>query len=126
MSAVEVCQIEDIELAIPTIWRPIFSNIVNSFVEHDFGIRTGMRGVAPISNETAKQIEEYIDDYGETLIELSENTWDSSVCMWMGNRWDVLIDLWTEREGHSDLVLNAQVTEVGTDYLVSIYMVYVP
>lgn len=54
------------------------------------------------------------------------NTWDSSVCMWMENRWDVRIDLWTVGEGRSDLVLNAQVTEVGTDYLVSIYMVYVP
>lgn len=60
------------------------------------------------------------------LIELPDETWESSICMWMGNHWDVLIDLWTEAEGRSDLVLSAQVTESDNSFVVNVDMIYVP
>ncbi len=43
----------------------------------------------------------------------------------MGDHWDALIDLWTEEEGRSDLVLQVHISE-GSEPLVTVYMVYVP
>jgi hypothetical protein len=44
----------------------------------------------------------------------------------MGDHWDALIDLWTEEEGSSDLVLQVHVSEVDSEFLVTVNMVYVP
>ena len=117
---------EEVERPIPTAWRPTIREIVRAFVREDYQLSGGVSGVAPVSPETAEQISKYIQDYGAKLIELSEETWVSSVCIWMGNRWDVLVDLWTVSEGRSDLVLSLQISEVGSDYEFSIYMIYVP
>ncbi len=117
---------EDDQRPIPTAWRPIFCEIVKSFVHGDYRLTGGVPGVARVSKGVAKQIEEYIHDYGETLIELPDKTWKSSVCIWAGNRWDALIDLWTEEEGRSDLVLMAQVSESKTGFAFKIDMVCVP
>ena len=85
-----------------------------------------MESVSTVPKETANQIKEYIEEYGEELIQLSEETWESSICIWMGTHWDILIDLWTEEEGRSDLVLEAWVSENGGGYIFDIGMVYVP
>ena len=61
------------------------------------------------------------------LVELTPETWETSVAMWRGeHRWEVLVDLRTESEGRSDLVLHAYVVHKGDDHQVEIYMVYVP
>jgi predicted component of viral defense system (DUF524 family) len=113
---------EDSELPIPNTWRPIIKNIVNGIVEDDFNIS----GVDPIPEETRNQIRDYIKSYGATLTDLSDETWSTSICIWMGNQWDVLIDLWTKEEGCSDLVLSLNVTEKEDGYRFNVYMVYVP
>lgn len=114
------------ERPIPSAWRSVFRNIVNAFVRQDYRLSSGVCGVAAVSDGTAKQIRDYIEEYGETLSELSDQTWDTSVCIWMGDRWDVLVDLWTISEGRSDLVLSAHVTESDKSFVFHIYMVYVP
>jgi hypothetical protein len=127
-SDAEVLAVKDEEnqRPIPSAWRPVFREVVRSFSHHDYLVSAGVAGVAPISDDAAAQVAEYIQDYGETLIELPEETWDSSVCIWMGDRWDVLIDLWTLAEGRSDLVLRAEVLESGGSLVFHIGMVYVP
>lgn len=117
---------EDNEQPIPTAWRPVFREIVRVLVQGDYRLSVGIPGVAPVSAKSAKQIQEYIDDYGETLVELPEKTWASSVCVWMGNGWDILIDLWTKKEGRSDLVLSARVKQTKAGLIVHVEMVYVP
>jgi hypothetical protein len=117
---------EEEQRPIPTAWRPIFREVVNAFIRKDYRLSAGVPGVAPVSAKTAKQIAEYIEDYGETLVELPEKTWASSVCLWMGKSWEVLVDLWTKGEGRSDLVLSARVSETKTGVVVRIEMVYVP
>lgn len=111
---------------IPNIWRPTFLRIVDAFVEGDYALLCGVEGVVEVSNETVTQIKEYIEDYGETLVNLSDETWKSSVCIWTGHHWDVLIDLWTAGEGRSDLVLSARVLDTKNGFIIDIYMVYVP
>ena len=117
---------EENELPIPSVWRPVFIEIVNAFVRRDYFISDGVDNVSPVSNQTAVQVKEYIEDYGEELVQLPEETWESSIYIWMGTYWGVLVDLFTAGEGRSDLVLRAEVTESDTGYVVDIIMVYVP
>jgi hypothetical protein len=117
---------EDNERPIPSAWRTVFREIVNAFVRHDYLLSSAIPGVAAVSDGTATQIRDYIQEYGETLTELPEETWDSSICIWMGDRWDALVDLWTISEGRSDLVLSAHVTESDSGFVFHVYMVYVP
>lgn len=99
----------DNEGPIPSAWRPTLKNIVDAFVRHDYGLADGVAGVAPVSEKTATQIRTYIQEYGATLVSLPQKTWATSVCIWMGDHWDALIDLWTEEEGSSDLKLQVHV-----------------
>ncbi len=126
MNEIVVEKNEDDELPIPHIWRPIFTKIVNAFVKRDYNLTSGIKNVNPIAHNTAKQIKEYVEDYGEVLIELPEKTWDTSVYICYGDYWNVLIDLYTEDEGLSDLVLNAEVRENDNDYVFDVKLVYVP
>src|SRR4051812_31945404 len=75
---------EENERPIPSSWRSGIKEIVAAFIRHDYKLSAGVPGVAPITAETAAQIHGYIQNYGETLIELPEETWKSSVCIWMG------------------------------------------
>ena len=79
MNEILVEKNEDNELPIPNIWRPKFKKIVNAFVNKDYKLSSEIENVNPISVETAEQIKEYIEDYGEELIELPNETWNSSV-----------------------------------------------
>ncbi len=117
---------EENERPIPSIWRSTFCHIIDAFVQKDYFLSCGVEGVSSISSETANHIKESIEDYGEELTQLPNETWNSSVCIWMGSHWDVLIDLWTVGEGRSDLVLGARVSEVENGYIIDIGMVYVP
>jgi len=126
MNEIVVEKNEEDELPIPHIWRPTFKAIVNAFAEKDDKISSEIKNVNPISIETAEQIKEYIDDYGDELIKLPEETWDSSVYISYGNYWNILIDLYTKNEGLSDLVLNAEIRENNNEYIFDINLVYVP
>ena len=114
------------EVPIPSAWRPILKNIVDAFVRHDYFLAEGVAGVAPVSEKTATHIRTYIQKYGAKLVALPQESWDTSVCIWMEDHWDALIDLWTEEEGSSDLVLQVHVSEVGSEHVMTVYMVYVP
>ncbi|MBT2564881.1 hypothetical protein J7E50_24670 [Pedobacter sp. ISL-68] len=126
MSEILVEKNKEEELPIPHIWRPIFKNIVKAFVNRDYNLSLGVNNVNLVSDKTAEQIQEYIEDYGEELIDLPDETWDTSVYICYGEYWNVIIDLFTKNEGLSDLVLNAEVSEKDNSYAVDINLVYVP
>lgn len=123
---VPVTKNSGIEGPIPSAWRPILKNIVDAFVSHDYCLAEGMIGVAPVPEKTATQIRNDIQDYGAKLVALPQASWDTSVCIWMEDHWDALIDLWTVEEGSSDLVLQVHVSEVASEHVMTVYMVYVP
>lgn len=125
-AVVPVTKDSENEGPIPSAWRPTLKEIVDAFVRLDYGLADGVPGVAPVSEETALQIREYIEEYGARLVALPEATWDTSVCIWMGNHWDALVDLWTEEEGSSDLVLQVRLAEAADGYAVTVHLVYVP
>jgi hypothetical protein len=117
---------ESEQQSIPTAWRPVFREVVSALVKHDYRLESGVPGVEPVSEDAAARIQNYIKKYGATLIPLSEETWNSSICMWYGDYWDVLVDLWTQEEGRSDLVLSARVREHKLGFAFQIQLVYVP
>ncbi len=82
--------------------------------------------VSTISTDTAQQIQDYLNDYGESLAPLPETTWSTSVSLWMGSYWDVMVDLYTVESGRSDMVLQAKVFESGDGFVYQVHLVYVP
>ena len=126
MNEIIVEKNEDEEGSIPHIWRPIFKKIVKAFVEKDYKLSSSIENVSSISENTAKQIKEYIEDYGEELIELPETTWKTSVYIYYGEYWNVLIDLFTKEGNRSDLVLNVEVREIDKEYIFKVRLVYIP
>jgi hypothetical protein len=117
---------DEVERSIPTAWRASLRQIVEAFVTGDYGLVCGVAGVEPVSAETASQVRSYVLDYGATLIPLPDSAWDSSVCVWDGDHWNALIDLWTQEEGRSDLVLHVRVAQASPGYYIEIHLVYVP
>lgn len=111
---------------IAAAWRPTLAEVVRRLARKDYALAEEVWDVAPLDPATAKQISEYVDDYGETLTELPAETWSSSVAQWMGTHWDVLVDLWTEESGPSDMVMSARVFEAGDGFRFEIHLVYVP
>ena len=114
------------ELPVPTVWREVIREIVLSFVNGDYRLSSGISGVTDITKETSEQIESNIRDYGEELVPLPDESWESSIYLWMGTHWQVIVDLWTAGEGRSDMVLSAHVNEREDRFIYSIYMVQVP
>jgi hypothetical protein len=111
---------------VPLEWRSTLRQVADEFAQGNFGLEPGITNVQPISASTAAQIRNYVEGYPATLTSLPEATWDSSVCIWDGSHWEVLVDLWTREEGPSDLVLHAHVRPVSAGFSVTVQAVYVP
>src|SRR5262245_47277627 len=84
-------------------WRPRLREIVTALAEGDYDLSRGIPFVAPTLKATADQIRAYIEDFGDALTALPDETWESSTSQWMGTHWDVVVDLWTVESGRSDL-----------------------
>jgi hypothetical protein len=63
--------------------------VVRQFVVGDYGLAKAVRGVDPVSPATAEHIRQYIAGYGATLVDLPDDTWQSSVAQWMETHWDL-------------------------------------
>lgn len=111
---------------IPLVWRETLTKVVSAFAKGDFELACGVESVDPIIAEQAERFRKAVLDYNGTLVELGEETWESSVTQWYDPYWDFLLDLWTEEEGPSDLVLSGRVTEAPGGYRFTLNLVYVP
>ena len=124
--SVSVLKDEENQMPIPSVWRSTIFDIVERLKEGDYKLKRGVLGVSTISTNDASKIAENIADYGVRLTTLSKETWDTSVCQWMQDYWEVLIDLYTQEEGESDLVLSVRVYEEASSYIFKIQSVHVP
>lgn len=111
---------------VPTVWREMLIRIVEAFKNNDLSAISRIEGVQCIELENLQEIAENITDYGETLVSLPDETWKTSQALWMGFCWDVILDLFTEREGRSDLILSIRVFETDGVFEYSIQDIYVP
>lgn len=111
------------EIAVPQAWRPTLAVIVDALIQSGEPSLPHVTLQAPDVWASGK---ESIRAYGAHLKSLPDESWKSSVCIWYGEFWNVLVDLYTEEEGRSDLVLQAHVYEVGDEYRYEVVLVYVP
>jgi hypothetical protein len=112
---------------VPDVWHPTLSAIVASLEREDAVIAAELPAVNPVSDDLSNVCRDAIRRYGDVrLVPLPTDTWGTSVCLWRGDRWQCLVDLWTEEEGRSDLVLDVDVFEEGGGYRYSINLVHVP
>jgi hypothetical protein len=112
---------------VPDVWRPTLSLLVDSLAERAPTIGGGLPEVEPVPGTVREQCLSAVDDYGDVdLVPLPQETWKTSVTAWQGDHWLCLIDLWTEQEGRSDLVLEAEVREGESGFRFTVNMVYVP
>lgn len=98
------------QVPVPEAFRPVIRDIVRALAAGNYEL-TGGAPNADVRIRNATLARECVADYGETLLELPDETWSTSVCRWMGSHWDVLVDLWTVESGASDLVLHLSVYE---------------
>ncbi len=125
-NAIDVLKNEEHQVLVPTLWRSTFEFIVESFSQGDYLLSSNQKGVKPISKELATTIKRNIEDYGEILDFLHQESWDTSVCQWMLEYWEVYIDLYTMEAGRSDLVLAVRVYEDDESYIFEVQSVHIP
>jgi hypothetical protein len=112
---------------VPEVWRPALKAVVDSLARRDAAMGAGLPSGDPVPAEIWQQCLEAVVDYGDvTLISLPDKSWDTSVALWFGDHWRCMVDLWTEEEGRSDLVLDVDVFEDGPAYRFRVNLVYVP
>lgn len=117
----------DNEYPVPEPFRPQIVAIIEAFRRGDYGLQVPVPGVDQPDASTAQQIEAYVQDYGETLSSLPASTWQTSVSRWMEGYWELVVDLYTDESGESDLILAAQVFEdEAGKYRIEVTGVYVP
>lgn len=111
------------EIAAPQAWRPMLAAIVDALIQ---GGEPSLPQVTLQAPDVWASAQESIRAYGAHLKRLPDESWSSSVCIWCGDFWNVLVDLYTEEEVRSDLVLQAHVYEVGDGYRYEVVLVCVP
>lgn len=114
------------EHPIASHWRPIIKLAADAFAKNDYGLEKPVDGIQTIPIDIALANKDYVSDYGEVLINLPEETWETSCAQWMGDYWEIIVDLFTENEGRSDLVLNGRVFEDSVSMSLEIGLIYVP
>ena len=116
----------DKELPVPTSWRDIISRIVDEVKIGNFSLE-GLNGVAvPIASQDAARITENILDYGGKLASLDGASWETSICCYTGEYWEVLIDLSTVPEKVSDLVMFLDIKEDNGKMNFAVTSIHVP
>ena len=126
MSAlVPILKDENYEQPVPSEWRRKLQEIVQMLTDGNFNLR-GLTDVNPLDDATAAGIARNIHDYGCTLTPLPDSSWETSVCQWQLEYWEVLVDLFTVEKGRSDLVLHVHVFEQLGSFLFKVHFVYVP
>ena len=111
----------------PEAFRPSLEGIVRAFTSGDYDLKQAGPNVEPIRSIVAQQAREFVEDFGETLVELPEQAWGSSVARPMrGDYWEILVDLWTAESGSSDLVLVAGAHDTPDGYRIEVMGLYVP
>lgn len=112
---------------IPSIWRDCIIQIVEAFKDKDFGRLNTLPSVQCIDLAYASEIAENIDAYGAHLISLAEESWHTSVCIYMENEsWKAIIDLFTVEEGRSDLIIDLFIFKKENQFIFQINNIYVP
>lgn len=117
---------EEIEQPIPIEWRSVIVEIVEDIRNRDLRSKEAHDFEVKIDKTEALHVYQTIDYYGYSLSSLPEEAWHTATCRWMGIYWQILVDLFTEDEGLSDLVLFLNAYEKNDSLVFEICSVHVP
>ena len=115
----------DEELPIPLEWRCQIKEIVAALAAGNYSLR-GLRNASLDEYVTSEDIAENVGDYGCVLVDLPDETWQSSRYLAVGDWWEAIIDLYTKEEGRSDLALHLTIRENEKRYCFYVRSVHVP
>jgi len=117
---------EEAEHPVADAWRPLFREINRAFMRGDFALAHAPANVTLEYPEDVGPIRNALTAWGEALVELPDETWTTSVALWMGDHWEVVVDLWTAESGRIDLIIDARVYETERGYRIEVGSVHVP
>ncbi len=123
--SIPVYKDEENNRPVPTVWRDTLILIVEAIKSNNYEMLSTTTTVRSALKKDIDIINENIEDYGCQLVSLPESTWETSVCQWMIDYWDVLIDLYTKEEGASDMSLSIRVIEKGKEFEFEIMSLHV-
>ena len=63
----------------------VISEVVKALSEDDFALARGIPSVSPPDAATAIQVKDYVQYYGESLVPLPPDAWETSVSQWVGS-----------------------------------------
>ena len=107
-------------------WRPTLSRIVSQLAKGDYSPSLGLGHSVDLPKESAEQIRQYLDNFGESLTDLPDATWATSVATWQVSHWELIVDLWTLESGRSDLIPAVTVYEEDDHFRFEVDSIYVP
>ncbi|KPF56514.1 hypothetical protein IP65_01575 [Novosphingobium sp. AAP1] len=113
------------EHPVPFLWRSKLRDIAEALKDGNFNL-LGLADVEPQDDDAAAAVARNIKGYGFTLTSLPDESWETSVCQWQIEYWEVMVDLFTVEEGYSDLVLHVHVFERDGGFNFKVHYVYVP
>ncbi|WP_040309984.1 DUF7668 domain-containing protein [Asticcacaulis biprosthecium] len=114
------------EQPVPELWRPVLAEIADQLAKGDYTLSSRPSNASPVDDDLAGLIAHQIASYGDELTSLLDETWKSAVYLWMGEHWEVLVDLCTKSEGVCDLALFVKVFQEAEDYRFQVWSVHVP
>lgn len=126
MYHVPISKTEDEELPVPSAWRLALKGIADALVQRTTIPQIDGFQIGLVKDDHLGICRENIKDYPDPLGPLTAESWDSSVSVWSGGYWAVLVDLTTRSGEVSDLVFHAKVTEHKDQYLIEPGLIYVP
>lgn len=99
----------------------IVRRIVTMLVDEDY---LSLERLSQSRRLTAGEMDQAIKDYGEKLVFPPDEAFEDldviEVVAAQPRQWSVRFDLWTVREGKSDLSLELTLTEIGNEFRVEI------
>ena len=104
---------QDGQQPVPEAFRPSLEGIVRAFASGDYDSKQAVPNVEPIRSIVAQQAREFVEDFGETLVELPEQAWVLSSSTDERGSQEILVDLWTAESGSSDCVGRSRARHPG-------------
>lgn len=114
------------EHPIPDLWKDSIARVVKEISNGNFELTNAGKNVTLQTTDLVTINSNNLRDYGCTLIPLLAQTWESSRTQWMGEYWEITIDLCTAEEGVSDLILTGRVYQSTSGFEYEIGLIYVP
>ncbi len=116
----------DHERPIPAIWRQTILALGDCLKNNDYGFETAPKNVNRLDPASTKISKYQIEIYNCGNVTIDDLSWESSIYIWMGNQWELIIDLIDENGSLTDLVLKLVVKENGKGYIFLPDFIHVP